>query len=77
MERVVVFGSRAMGTYKDGSDIDLALFGASITLREILRIETEIDDLLLPYKVDLVNFATVENPDLRRDILDQGKTLSC
>ena len=64
VERAVIYGSRAKGTHRDGSDIDLTLFGAALTLTELLRIETELDDLLLPYKIDLSLFHDIQDQDV-------------
>lgn len=64
IERVVLFGSRAKGGHRAGSDIDLALSGASLTLDDLLAIDREIDDLLLPYKVDLVLVHRIDRPEL-------------
>lgn len=78
VERAVVYGSRAKGTYKPGSDIDLTLFpapGASIDHRELGSIEEEIDDLLLPYMVDLSVFDHIDNAALREHIERVGRVL--
>ncbi len=53
VDQVIIYGSRAKGTYRLGSDIDLSIIGTSVTLSELMKIETELDDLLLPYKIDL------------------------
>jgi uncharacterized protein len=50
---VIIYGSRAKGNYRNGSDIDLTIKGEAVTLSELMKIETELDDLLLPYKIDL------------------------
>jgi predicted nucleotidyltransferase len=49
-----LFGSRAMGRYQPGSDIDLCLEGQLFSHQDRLRLMVAIDDLLLPWKVDLV-----------------------
>lgn len=72
IEKVLVYGSRAKGNFRPGSDIDLSLIAPSLSLTDLLRMETEIDDLLLPYKVDLSLFHQIENPDLREHILRVG-----
>lgn len=64
VERAVLYGSRAMGSYRKGSDIDLTLIGRQLTYRMLLNIDAEIDDLLLPYLFDLSLFSQIENPDL-------------
>ena len=48
IEKVVVYGSRAKGNFKPGSDIDLTVVAPGMSLTELLQIENEIDDLLLP-----------------------------
>ena len=53
--RAVLFGSRAKGTARPGSDIDLALYGEGIDWRLLGRIEDELDDLLLPYSFSLLH----------------------
>jgi uncharacterized protein len=65
VETAVLYGSRAKGNYKPGSDIDLTLHGdEDLTLRVLLRLMSEMDDLLLPYTIDLSIFHTIDDPDL-------------
>ena len=64
IERVVIYGSRAKGTYKPGSDIDLSLVGKAITEDRLLRLENRLDDLMLPYEIDLNRFDTLQNEAL-------------
>jgi uncharacterized protein len=52
--QAVLFGSRAKGTYRPGSDIDLALRGDSLDWRDLGRIDDVLDDLLLPYTFSLI-----------------------
>ena len=68
VEKAMLYGSRAMGNFKPGSDIDLALFGESLTSLELGLIDEELDDLLLPYQIDLSIFHRIENMDLREHI---------
>lgn len=75
IEKVILYGSRAMGNYHRGSDIDLTFIGENITLKELLKIENEIDDLLLPYKVDASIFHRINNPDLVNNIERVGQIL--
>lgn len=60
VEEAILFGSRAKGTYKEGSDIDIALKGQEINLILLRKIELDIDNFYLPYKVDLVIFSNIE-----------------
>lgn len=63
VERVVLFGSRAKGSYRDGSDIDLCLYG-NISLVQIYILQDLLDDLMLPYKFDLIVYETINNLEL-------------
>lgn len=73
IERVLLYGSRALGTYTNSSDIDLCCFGSAITLSQVFQLEQAIDDLLLPYKVDISRFNHIDNPDLKAHILRAGQ----
>ena len=73
IEQVLIYGSRAKGDYRKGSDIDLTIVGASFTYRQLIRVGTEIDDLLLPYLMDLSLFSHIDNPDLIDHIQRVGK----
>ena len=64
VDKAVIYGSRAKGNYSTGSDIDFTLKGEDINLSTLLKIENELDDLLLPYKIDLSIFHKIEDPDL-------------
>ncbi len=73
VESACIFGSRARGDYRNGSDIDIALFGENLTNDINTKIYFEIDDLYLPYKVDLINFNTLVNEEkFRKNILKEG-----
>lgn len=64
IEQALLYGSRAKGTYRNGLDIDLTLLGDKLTYSLLNRIETEIDDLLLPYTIDLSLYPHINNADL-------------
>jgi predicted nucleotidyltransferase len=73
IEKVVIYGSRAKGNYKPSSDIDLTIFTENKEISFLFKIENEIDDLMLPYKVDLSIFALLENESLKDHILRIGQ----
>jgi predicted nucleotidyltransferase len=75
VDRVVLYGSRAKGNYRPGSDIDLCLFAPAMTLPELLRLGVDIDELLLPWKVDLSLWHQIDNPGLRAHIERVGRDL--
>jgi len=68
----VLYGSRALGTYKAGSDIDLTLKGTKLGFDDLLQLETEFDDLMTPYSFDLSIFNQLENQELIAHINRMG-----
>ena len=64
IRRVIMYGSRALGNFKPGSDIDLTLDGDELTTQDLLTILNQIDDLLLPYKVDLSILQLIDHDSL-------------
>ncbi|MDH4321036.1 MAG: nucleotidyltransferase domain-containing protein [Desulfobulbaceae bacterium] len=73
VEEAVLYGSRAKGTQRQGSDIDLTLKGAGLDLQILNKISRELDDLLLPYTFDLSIYHQISNPDLLDHIQRVGK----
>lgn len=73
VRRAIIYGSRAKGNYRPGSDIDLTLDAPDLPFAEFLRIEQDIDDLLLPYQVDLSRLADIEPGPLREHIERVGQ----
>ena len=55
IERVLIYGSRAKGDFSNGSDIDFS---------ELTKLATQLDDLMLPYKIDISLYHQISNPDL-------------
>ncbi len=64
IEEVILFGSRAKGTYKPYSDIDLTLRGSKVDLSIQQKIELQLDDLLLPQKIDLSIYDKIADSSL-------------
>jgi predicted nucleotidyltransferase len=64
VEKAILYGSRAKGNYKNGSDIDLTLHGADLSLNVLYKILNDLDDLLLPYTIDLSIFHDIDDPDV-------------
>lgn len=69
IEKVVIYGSRAKGTYKTGSDIDFAIWADKDTLS---KITAELDELPTPYMFDVVNYNTLSHENLKKSIDDDG-----
>jgi len=75
VRKAVLYGSRAKGNYKNGSDIDLTLHGGDdLTSNILYKILDDIDDLLLPYTVDLSIYRTLNDPDFIDHIQRVGVT---
>ena len=75
ISEVVLYGSRAKGNYSEGSDIDLTIKGQGLEFSGLQQISNDIDDLLLPWLVDMSIFATIKNNDLIEHIQRVGKTI--
>jgi predicted nucleotidyltransferase len=73
--QVILFGSRAKGNHREGSDIDLALKGAGFSLQDRDRWLLQYDALDLPWKIDLVVYELIEEPALQAHIDRVGKRL--
>jgi len=71
----VLYGSRARGDYKPYSDLDISVSGNQLTHSHLTRLETKLDDLLLPFFIDLNDINTISNPALLANIQRDGKRL--
>lgn len=68
IKHLVLFGSRAKGLAKNGSDIDLAIMGSEIGFRELCKLGAKLDELDLPYKIDIINYDSITNQALKEHI---------
>jgi predicted nucleotidyltransferase len=75
VEKAILFGSRAMGTFTPESDIDICLFGDALTLTDQAQLATRMEELPIPQRVDLLRFHTMSNDALRDHIQIEGKVL--
>jgi predicted nucleotidyltransferase len=75
VDKAVLYGSRAKGNYQPGSDIDLTLHGAMLTPRILADIADALDELLLPYGIDLSIFEQLNHAELREHIERVGVVL--
>ena len=75
VEEAVIYGSRARGTNRVSSDIDITLKGKALTYLQLALLDAQIDDLYLPYFVDLSLFSKLRNEDLLESINREGKVL--
>jgi predicted nucleotidyltransferase len=68
IEKVVIYGSRAKGNYRPGSDIDITLFGENVTRDTLSKLDWEIDDLNTPYLFDISIYTKLNAPSLQEHI---------
>ena len=71
IEKVVIYGSRAKGTYHNGSDIDFAIW--TDEHNKIITISGELDDLPTPYKFDVTDYKTLTHEGMKNSIDKEGK----
>lgn len=68
IEKIILFGSRAKGNFRNGSDVDLSLKGNGININDVLDISIDIDNLSLPYKFDFVIYDRINEEALLEHI---------
>jgi len=73
--KVVLFGSRAKGSYTHGSDIDLALFSDGLAFQEWLTLLVQLEELELAYKIYLLDIDRIQNIQLMGHIDRVGKII--
>jgi len=76
VQRAVLFGSRALGRARNGSDIDLVLQGPAVTAKVALDVSGRLNEREpLPYEFDVLSWNTVESPELRDHVERVGKVI--
>lgn len=76
IQKIILFGSRAKETHKNGSDIDISIVSRDLSLKELNQLKVMLDDLMLPYKIDLLDYGRISNNDLKEHINRVGKILA-
>jgi predicted nucleotidyltransferase len=64
VEKAMLYGSRAKGNYKPGSDVDLTLLGTAMTTKILRQIQSDFDDGHMPYSFDISILAQINQADL-------------
>ncbi|MEW6006731.1 MAG: nucleotidyltransferase domain-containing protein [bacterium] len=76
IEQAVIFGSRAKGSHKKGSDVDLAIKGKNISEKTVKHLSFTLnEEIPLPYFFDVVHYESINNPDLIEHINRVGKII--
>jgi uncharacterized protein len=69
VEEAILFGSRAKGNFRSGSDVDLALRGKNLDFETISQISYFLnEETIMPYKFDVVNYHSIQETELVRHI---------
>jgi predicted nucleotidyltransferase len=72
VESACIFGSRGRGDFRNGSDIDLAVFAPRMTFGEFAHLNTVLLELPIAFAMDVVHVDTVSDVALRDCILRDG-----
>jgi predicted nucleotidyltransferase len=75
IDQVIIYGSRAKGNFRPGSDIDLTLKGKNLTDSVLSRILVDLDDLNMPYLLDVSIYDEIKSVELIDHIKRAGKKL--
>lgn len=76
IEKTIIFGSRAKGNYKPGSDIDLAIIGENINFDTVSRLHSLLEDQgPLQYLFDIVDYTHLNHDELKAHIDRSGKVI--
>jgi predicted nucleotidyltransferase len=73
IQQVIIYGSRAKGNYRPGSDIDLTLLSNAIENTVLSRVLVDLDELNTPYLMDVSIFEKIESQDLIEHIQRVGQ----
>lgn len=76
IKKAVIFGSRAKGNYKPGSDIDIAIYGEKITFDILAKLHSELEEQSpMPYFFDIVDYTHLNHKELKEHIERVGKVI--
>lgn len=73
VEEALIYGSRAMGTHKDNSDVDIAVKGADVSFEDLLHMHGRLEALNIIYTCDVTHYDTLKNESLKHHIDTHGK----
>jgi len=73
VKEAIIFGSRAKGNFRNGSDVDIALKGENINLEIVTNISYRLnEETILPYKFDVLDYQNINNSKLTEHINRKG-----
>ncbi len=68
VDKALVFGSRAKGNYRPDSDIDIAIKGQDLNTDDIIAMSVAFEEKGITHKIDLINYQSIQEPDLKDHI---------
>lgn len=76
IEKAVIFGSRAKGNYKPGSDVDIAIYGDDVTFDTLSTLHSMLEQRSpLPYFFDIIDYTHLNHNELREHIDRVGSVI--
>lgn len=76
IKKATIFGSRALGNYKKGSDVDIAIFGNKVTSETVSNVNELLNEVYpLPYYFELLHFDKTTNENLKEHINNIGRVV--
>ena len=76
INQAILYGSRAKGNYRNGSDIDVSLKTSdTYNFTDLLHIAGDFDDSDMPYLVDVSIYENISNLELKSHIDRVGEVI--
>lgn len=75
IEKAVIFGSRAKGTNKKSSDIDIAIYGKNIDFTTVAKLKSYLENGPMPFYFDIVDYTHLNHMELKEHIDRVGKII--
>ncbi len=76
IDKAIIFGSRAMGNYKQGSDIDIAIIGTKFNDEMLKRLHGKLNEQLpIPYFIDIISYDSIQLKEFKQHINTEGKEI--
>ena len=76
VEELIIYGSRATGRYRVGSDVDLVIKGRRATIQTAAALKSQLEEeTWLPYLFGVTSYGAIESAELKKDIADEGRLI--
>lgn len=76
IESAMIFGSRAKGTFKSGSDIDIVISGKKVDHSVVIRLSNQLnEETTFPYFFDILDLHTIQSEEMLTHIAQYGRKI--